>query len=167
MADFARIEVRFRIRPYFVRPFMTPSRIARTLALVLLLSPVLYAAAASYAPEDITGKWAGTFIVNHDGQTEDSTVHMVVAKQTGADLTGTIGENAENQWPIEKGKIETAKVEGKDVTKITFDVHVGGSPDGPLAHFVLALANGHIKGDAKAEKDGQSMSAVIDMQRLK
>jgi hypothetical protein len=60
-----------------------------------------------------------------------------------------IGENAEPVADRER-KIETAKVEDKDVTKIAFDVHVG-SPEGPLAHFALTLANGHI-GQCEAEK---------------
>ena len=136
------------------------SRVAPVFAVCLLLSPVLFAA------EDITGKWAGSFIITRDGQTDEQAVHMV-ATQKGTELTGTIGENAETQWPILNGKILTTKVEGKDVTKITLDVHVGGTPDGPLAHFSLSLANGHLKGDAKAEKDGQTMTAVVDMQRLK
>jgi hypothetical protein len=91
----------------------------------------------------------------------------MVAKQTGADLTGTIGPNADTQWPILKGKIATTKVEGKDVTKATFDVEVGGDPSGPLAHFVLTLTDGHLKGNAKAEDNGNTIAAVLDLQRIK
>jgi len=139
---------------------MTPSRIARVLAVVLLLSPVLYAA------EDITGKWAGSFIVNHGGQQENSTAHMV-AKQAGADVTGTIGPNEDQQWPILKGKIATTKVDGKDVTKITFDVEVPGPSGTTLAHFALALTDGHLKGSAKAEENGAPIDALLDLQRIK
>ena len=147
---------------------MTSSRVARVLVLLLLLSPVLYAAGATvpYAAEDLTGKWAGSFIVTMNGETKDDTAHMV-AKQTGADLTGTIGPNADTQWPILKGKIATTKVEGKDVTKATFDVEVGGDSSGPLAHFVLTLTDGHLKGNAKAEDNGNTIAAVLDLQRIK
>jgi hypothetical protein len=135
---------------------MTASRIARVLVLVLLLSPVLYAA------DDLTGKWAGTFIITSSGGTQNSTAHMV-AKQTGADLTGTIGPDVDQQWPILKGKIATTKVEGKDVTKATFDVET----DGALAHFALTLTDGHLKGSAKAEQNGMAFDAVLDLQRIK
>jgi hypothetical protein len=87
----------------------------------------------------------------------------MVATQTGTDLTGTIGPDVDRQWPILKGKIATTKVEAKDVTKATFDVQT----DDALAHFVLTLTDGHLKGTAKAEQAGQPMDAVLDLQRIK
>jgi hypothetical protein len=140
---------------------MTKTHLARALVMLLLLSPTVFASA-----DDLSGKWAGTFVVTHNGQTSNDTAHMV-AKQTGADLTGTIGPNADEQWPILKGKIATTKVEGKDVTNATFDVQVGGDTSGPLAHFALTLSDGHLKGNAKAEQGGETMDAVIDLQRIK
>ena len=89
-----------------------------------------------------------------DGQTREDAVYMVL-KQSGSELTGTAGPNANQQWPILKGKIEGDKV--------TFEVQT----DEPLIRFDLTLAEGHLKGNAKAEHQGRSMQAVVDAQRQK
>jgi len=121
-------------------------RLIGVAGLVLLLATGLLAA------EDLTGKWSGSFTMTRDGQTKDDTVYMVL-KQSGAELTGTAGPNVNQQWPILKGKIEGAKV--------TFEVQT----DEPLIQFELTLADGHLKGDARAEHQGRSMKAVVDAQR--
>ena len=139
---------------------MSVNRLARVLVLLLLLSPTLFAA------EDFTGKWGGTFVIPIDGGApQDDTVHMVVTKQATAELTGTIGPDADRQMPIAKSKIATVKEAGKDVTKITFEVDTPG--DAGTVQFSLTLVAGHLKGSAKAENNGQKMTAVIDMERLK
>jgi len=117
-------------------------------AVALLLATVLLAA------EDLTGKWSGSFNMTLDGQTREDVVYMVL-KQNGAELTGTAGPNLNQQWPILKGKIEGDKV--------TFEVQT----DEPLIKFDLTLAEGHLKGNAKAEHQGRSMQAVVDAQRQK
>ena len=116
---------------------------------VLFLAPVLMAA------DDFTGKWSGSFIMTFsDGDTKDSTAFMDL-KQKEAEITGTAGENPERQWSIQKGKVEG--------NKITFEVQT----EGPLIKFELALVGGHLKGEAKAEHEGRSMKAAIDLQRQK
>jgi hypothetical protein len=138
---------------------MTLRRAARVLVLLLVFTPALFAA------EDLSGKWGGTFITAVDGgPTHEDTAHMI-AKQDGTDLTGTIGPNPDEQYTIMKGKVVTTKDEGKDVTKVTFDIVAGGN--GPLAHFTLTLIDGHLKGEAKAEQDGHTMSAQLDLTRIK
>ena len=112
----------------------------------VLLATTMLAAA------DLTGKWSGSFTMTLDGQTRDDTVYMLL-KQNGTELTGTAGPNVDQQWPILKGKIEGDKV--------TFEVQT----DEPLIKFELTLADGHLKGDAKAEHQGKSMKAVVDAQR--
>ena len=115
----------------------------------LLLAPSLMAA------EDLTGKWSGSFVITFsDGETKDSTAFMDL-KQKEAEITGTAGENPERQWSIQKGKVEG--------NKITFEVQT----EGPLIKFELALVGGHLKGEAKAEHEGRSMKAAIDLQRQK
>jgi len=140
---------------------MSVNRAARVLVLVLLLSPTLFAA------EDFTGKWGGQFVITMDGNPpQDDTAHMVVTKHTATEFLGTIGPNPDQQWPIAKSKVTTVKEAGKDVTKITFEVQAEGGA-GPLLQFVLTAVDGHLKGTAKAEQDGHSMSAVVDLSRLK
>lgn len=138
---------------------MTLRRAAHVLILLLVFAPALIAA------DDLTGKWTGTFITSMDGGPARNDRAHLVAKQDGADLTGTIGPSPDEQYTIMKGKVATTKEDGKDVTKATFDIVAGG--DGPLAHFTLTLVEGHLKGEAKAEQDGHTMTAQLDLTRIK
>ncbi|MEP7341576.1 MAG: hypothetical protein ABI977_27845 [Acidobacteriota bacterium] len=122
--------------------------------LVSVIGVAVLLASALMAAEDLTGKWSGSFIITMDGETKDDVAYMVL-KQSGTELTGTAGPSTDQQWAIQKGKIEG--------NKITFEVQ----SDGPLLKFELALADGHLKGDAKAEHDGHSMKAAVDVQRQK
>ena len=124
-------------------------RLASMVSFVLLLAPVLLAA------DDITGKWSGSFVITFpDGETKDSMAFMDL-KQNGVELTGTAGEGPDKQWAIQKGKV--------DGNKITFEVQT----DEPLVKFELTLIDGHLKGEAKAEHEGKSMKAAVDLQRQK
>jgi hypothetical protein len=116
---------------------------------------VLFLAPALMAAEDLTGKWSGSFIITFsDGGSKDSTAFMDL-KQKESEITGTAGENPDRQWAIQKGKVEG--------NKVTFEVQT----EGPLIKFELTLAGGHLKGEAKAEHEGKSMKAAIDLQRQK
>jgi hypothetical protein len=129
------------------------------MVLVLLLSPAVFAA------EDLSGKWSGSFIITMDENPPVTDSAHMVAKHDKATLTGTIGPNENDQYEILKGKVETVKEAGKDVTKVSFDVVAGGG--GPLAHATLTLVDGHLKGNLLAEMDGHKMSAVMDLTRIK
>src|SRR5437870_3244902 len=102
---------------------------------------------------DLTGKWSGSFLITRpDGETKDSQA-VLELKQNGTELTGTAGPSSDKQWAIQK-----VKVEGD---KLTFEVQ----SDGPLIKFELTLSNDHLKGEAKAEQEGQTMKATVDLQR--
>lgn len=108
------------------------------------------------AAEDLSGKWSGVFsLIAPDGSARDEKIFLDL-KHTGAELTGTAGPSAEVQWPIAKGAVDGAKV--------TFDVQTG---EGPLVKFTLTLADGHLKGDAAGEFQGEKLAARIDAQRVK
>jgi len=65
----------------------------------------------------VTGKWSGTHAADPNAEAKESTA-LLVLKQSGSDITGTVGPNADEQFPIQKGKI--------DGDKITLEVdHVG------------------------------------------
>jgi hypothetical protein len=116
---------------------------------------VLFLAPALMASDDLSGKWSGSFVITFsDGETKDSRAFMDL-KQKGAEITGTAGESPERQWAIQKGNV--------DGNKMTFEVQT----EGPLVKFELTLIDGHLKGEAKAEHEGQSMKAAIDLQRQK
>ena len=136
---------------------MRLNRFASALVAVVLVAP------AAFAAEDLTGKWGGSFVITMDGNPpQDDVVHMV-ATQKGTELTGTVGPNADKQVAIAAGKVVTTKEAGKEVTKVTFHAVVEGAE----IHFDLALIDGHLKGKAKAERDGRTLSAVLDMTRVK
>jgi hypothetical protein len=139
--------MRLKIQLQFTKE-ITMKRLVSMIGVVVLLASALMAA------EDLTGKWSGSFIITMDGETKDDSAYMVL-KQSGTELTGTAGPDADKQWAIQKGKIEG--------NKVTFEVQA----DGPLLKFELTLADGHLKGDAKAEHDGHSMKAAVDVQRQK
>jgi len=118
---------------------------------LLLLGLALSAAAA-----DITGNWSGTFnITGPGGETKESEA-LLVLKQNGSEITGTVGPNEDERHTIAKGKIE-----GDKITLVTT------GDEGPVITFDLVLEGGHIKGDASGSHEGQTMKAKLDVTRVK
>ena len=139
---------------------MKLSRVASlTVAVAFLSSPLI-------AAEDLSGTWAGSVVItmNSDAPRND-VIHMVL-KQTGTELAGTGGRSPEQQWPLVKGKVTVAKVDGKESTSTSFDLQPAG-PDGPALHFDLELIDGHLKGKANMSQEGQTMALVVDVTRVK
>lgn len=107
------------------------------------------------AAQDFAGKWSGSFVITRpDGTPENEQIYLDI-KQTGTEVSGTAGPNVEKQWPL-KGKVESGK--------LMFEVQ----SDGPLIiRFTLAIVDGHLKGEAAAEQQGQKLSAKVDAERVK
>src|SRR5260370_39666382 len=117
---------------------------------LLMLGMTLSATAA-----DVNGKWSGSFsVTGPDGEVKDDTAFLVL-KQNGSEITGTVGPREEDQFPIQKGKIEG--------DKITLEAAAKGS----VIKFDLVLAGDHIKGDANGTHDGETMKAKLDVTRVK
>src|SRR5262245_8636398 len=95
-------------------------------AVLLSISPVF--ALQEKAP-DLTGTWTGKFVVA--GQTDKEGSAYLIRKQTGTELSGSIGPSAERQQAINKGAVATSK----DGTAVTFDT---GRP-GHVISFDLKL----------------------------
>jgi len=124
----------------------------KTLACFLLLLGLALSAAAA----DITGNWSGTFnMTRSDGESNEGEA-LLVLKQNGSEITGSVGPNESERIPIAKGKIEG--------DKITLET-AGG--EGPAIKFELVLEGDHIKGDASGSHDGQTMKAKLDVTRVK
>jgi len=123
-------------------------------ALLCLL--VLVAVAGSAAADvDVTGKWSGSFNVSGpDGQTKESTA-VLLLKQNGTEITGSVGPNEGEQHEITRGKIEG--------DKITLESADGGV----VIKFDLMLDGGRITGDVNAAGEGRTMKAKIDVKRTK
>lgn len=125
----------------------------KTLAAIAVF---LLTMAPAQAQTDLTGTWVGTMTrTAPDGRTQSIDFQFSLT-QKGKVLTGTVGPNAERQWPIEKGVV--------DGSKVTFQVQ---QPDGPLRTFTLALVKGRLQGDMLAELNGQSFEAKVDAERAK
>src|ERR1051325_3354372 len=108
-------------------------------------------ALVAVADTNITGKWTGSFnLVAEDGQTKDSTA-LLVLKQTGKDITGTVGPNEDEQHAITNGTIEG--------DKITLE----SADDGLSIKFDLKLADDRITGDVNAVGEGRALKAKLDV----
>jgi hypothetical protein len=115
----------------------------------LLLTSLLLTLSISAA--NLSGKWTGTFIDTSEGNKSETA--MVILTQDGNTLTGTAGPNEGEQMPIVNGKV--------DGNNVTFDVKAGEM----TVHFTLQLVDKHLKGSAKAEANGESHSATLDLTR--
>jgi hypothetical protein len=124
----------------------------RTLLCFLVLATF---AGFAVADVNVTGKWSGSFnVIGPDGQTKDSTA-VLVLKQNGSEITGTVGPNEGEQHEITKGKMEG--------DKITLE-----SADGGLAiKFDLALEGDRMTGEVNAVGEGRTLKAKIDVKRAK
>jgi len=110
---------------------------------------------AGLAWADVSGTWSGSFIaVGPDGQEHDNGATLML-KQSGSELTGTAGPNADQQNPIQKGKVEG--------DKIAFEVPLGEG----ILKFDLTVEGEHIKGTVTATMGEQRMSAKLDVTRSK
>jgi hypothetical protein len=122
---------------------------------ILLFSMLAVFAGVALADVDVTGKWSGSFnTTSPNGETKESTA-LLVLKQDGAAITGTVGPDENEQHPIRKGSI--------DGDKITLEV----DHDGYIMTFALVLRDGRLTGEAQMSRDGQTRTAKIDVGRAK
>ena len=127
----------------------------KTLAAMAVLLLTMVPAQAQKT--DLTGKWSGTMTrTAADGQSQTINL-MGDLIQKGKVLTGTVGPNADRQWPIEKGGV----VEG---TKVKFRVQ---QPEGPMRTFTLELVKDRLQGEMLAEPPGgaPSFTTKVDLGR--
>jgi hypothetical protein len=112
-------------------------------------------ALTAVADTNVTGAWSGSFRTSaNNGDLRETTAYLVL-KQSGGEITGTVGPSEDQQFPIVKGKIEgdkiTIKVENEG-NKIKLD---------------LVLADDRITGDASLLIHGETRTAKVDLKRVK
>ncbi|HET9385750.1 MAG TPA: hypothetical protein VFO67_11425 [Gemmatimonadales bacterium] len=122
------------------------------LAFAILVAVVCGSAGTAAQATEVTGKWTGTLTFSINGQQQP--VFMILT-QKGTELTGSAGPREDRQWPMVSGKVEGGKA--------TFEVQT----DGPLLKFSLTLTDGRLKGEASGEAAGQTMTAAVDVDRVK
>ena len=112
-------------------------------------------AGVAAADTNVTGKWSGSFnVTGPNGETKDGTA-LLVLKQDGAAITGSVGPDEGEQHPITKGKIEGGK--------ITLE-----AADGEMAITFNLVVNGErITGEANAVGEGRTMKAKLEVTRGK
>jgi hypothetical protein len=121
-----------------------------------MLCILLGALALVAAPDtNVTGKWTGTFVITDpSGRTNNSTA-LLVLKQTGSEITGTVGPHENEQH-----QIKTGKVAGEKITMVVED-------EGRVVNFDLVVEGDRIKGDVKMTREGQSATGKIEVTRGK
>jgi len=122
----------------------------------LLCLLVLGVTGIASADVNVSGKWSGSFNITRDnGESKDSTA-ILVLKQNGAEITGSVGPTEDEQFTIKTGKI--------DAGKITFEV----DEHGHALKFNLVLADDRITGEANMSgENGETAKAKLDVTRAK
>jgi hypothetical protein len=116
----------------------------RTIAVVTLL-------VASATASDLTGKWFGTFKV----ECGDHTVpQLFILKQQGKTLSGSGGPNANEQYPIENGKI--------DGDEARFELTTG---EWKFAYDLKQTAPDALSGTLKLQSVNDSRNAKVSLTR--
>ena len=124
----------------------------RTLLCILLLAALASAASGV----DATGKWTGTFVMTGPNGETKETGALLKLKQSGTDISGSVGPSEDEQFVIQKGKI--------DGDKITLEADHGGR----TLKIDLVLAADRITGVAHmSADDGQTMTGKLDLSRAK
>jgi len=121
----------------------------------LFLALVALASLPAAADVNLTGNWTGTFtMIGPNGETKD-TGAILVLKQNGSEITGTVGPDDQERFDITKGSI--------DGNKIALDVTDGEHK----IHFDLTLAEDRLQGDVHMSADGEERKAKLDVKRAK
>ena len=69
-----------------------------------LLVALLTLVAAMHAA-DVTGTWSGSMAMTKGDETKDDSAYLIL-KQTGTEISGTIGPNADKRLTITKGSAD-------------------------------------------------------------
>lgn len=126
----------------------------KTLLCLLVFTAIAIAATVDV---NVTGKWSGSFtITGSDGSSKESTA-LLILKQNGTEITGSVGPNENEQHPIQKGKIDGDKIalEAQDVN------------NNRVIKFDLLMVAERIKGEATMSADGEIRKAKLDVGRVK
>jgi len=116
----------------------------------------MLASTLAAADPDVSGRWAGSFAaIGPDGVEQGAQPANMILKQSGSQVTGTAGPENE-QWPIQKGKMEGAK--------LTVEVK---SPDDELYQCALTLTGGNLKGECTVQGNGQTGKGKVEFARAK
>jgi hypothetical protein len=109
------------------------------LRFVVTITAALALAGLTLLAADLTGTWSGTFEVRRSDGSSRTLTPLVILKQDGTVLTGSIGSNQSDQRPIRNGKV--------DGDRVTFEIESQG---GTIQRFDLKASADRIEGDVRA-----------------
>jgi hypothetical protein len=121
--------------------------------ILLCLSMLIGISIAAPADVNVTGTWSGSVnIARPDGSTSDNTV-LLMLKQNGTEITGSVGTREDDQRPIQKGKIDGDKIA----------LEVQDSENNRVITFALLIDGNRIKGDVNISTNGETRKAKLDV----
>ena len=106
-------------------------------------------AATTLVATDVTGSWRGT--LTPDGR--DAGPALLILRQEGNVVTGTVGPDENERHPISKGTVENDTV--------TFEVDTPGG----VMKFALKQKGDELTGDVTRARDGQQQTAKLSAKR--
>lgn len=118
----------------------------KTMIAIVLLTATAFAG-------DMTGKWSGSFKV--EGGDHDIP-QLFTLKQQGTTLTGSGGPNAEEQYPLETGRVEEVNVR--------FELTTG---DWKFEYDLKQIDADHLQGGLKLTKLNETRRANVSLVRSK
>ena len=118
----------------------------RLFAIVLLLT-------VSASAGDLSGEWSGTFKV--DGGDHDIP-QIFTLKQSGNVLTGSGGPDTQEQYPIEKGRV--------DGDRVKFEVTTG---EWKFAYDLRQTEPDALKGNLELKSINNSRTAKVSLSKAK
>jgi len=121
--------------------------------ILLCFSVLIGIALAAPADVNVTGNWSGTVnMTRPDGSIREDTL-LLILKQSGTEITGSAGTGADDQRPIQKGKIDGDKIA----------LEIQDSENNRVVTFALVIAGDRIKGDVNISGNGETRKAKIDV----
>jgi hypothetical protein len=107
----------------------------------------------SAAASDITGKWSGAFKASGG---DHGIPQIVILKQDRNKLTGSAGPDAEEQYPLENGRIEGDRVR--------FEVTTG---EWRFSYDLQRAGEDEMKGNLELTSVNNRRTAVVSFSRVK
>ena len=76
----------------------------------MILAVLSLVVGVAAAPADVTGRWEGKLVSEREDGTSREEPALLILRQKGTTITGTVGEHESDQHPITSGSIEGDKI---------------------------------------------------------
>lgn len=126
--------------------------LAGRLLLAAVLATGLGSVARTQPAADVTGTWSGSFVITMPDANVTRDKAVLVLRQDGTALTGSVGASIDQQSPIENGRAAAGA--------ISFHISANGGMD-----FRLHLEQGALRGEAMATTPRGPITARLDAVR--